>query len=155
MGESVADLTWRHNSCLLQSVTKMRNRMKSRYFSIFILSLLLIPFSSWANDNLDLGIPSRDGQLVDRTGYAFLYSERHEQPLWVSYKLTKAEVQNKVAKRKDNFRLDPAIKTGSAILADYKGSGYDRGHLAPAGDMAWSKGSIGFCRKLAISIEIW
>ena len=113
--------------------------MKSRYLSIFILSLLLITLTSWANDNLDLGTPSRDGQLVDRTGYAFLYSERHEQPLWVSYKLTKAEVQNKVVKRKDNFRLDPVIKTGSAILADYKGSGYDRGHLAPAGDMAWSK----------------
>ena len=48
-------------------------------------------------------------------------------------------MQNKVAKRKDNFRLDPVIKTGSAILADYKGSGYDRGHLPPAGDMAWSK----------------
>jgi len=117
----------------------MRNRMKSRYLSIFILSLLLTPFCSWANDNLDLGIPSVEGQLVDRTGYAFLYSERHEQPLWVSYKLTKTEVQNKVAKRTDNFRLDPAIKTGSAILADYKGSGYDHGHLAPAGDMAWSK----------------
>ena len=48
-------------------------------------------------------------------------------------------MQNKVAQRKDNFRLDPVIKTGSAILADYKGSGYDRGHLPPAGDMAWSK----------------
>ena len=91
MGESVADLTWRHNSCLLQSVTKMRNRMKSRYLSIFILWLLLITLTSWANDNLDLGTPSREGQLVDRTGYAFLYSERHEQPLWVSYKLTQAE----------------------------------------------------------------
>ena len=107
MGESVADLTWRLNPPLLQSVAKMRNRMKNRYLSRFILWLLLIPFCSWANDNLDLGIPARDGQLVDRTGYAFLYSEKHEQPLWVSYKLTRAEVQNKVAKRKDNFRLDP------------------------------------------------
>jgi len=103
------------------------------------LFLLLVSLSSWANDNLDLGIPSGEGQLVNRTGYAFLYSEKHEQPLWVSYKLTKAEVQNKVVKRKDNFRLDPVITTGSAILADYKGSGYDRGHLAPAGDMTWSK----------------
>ena len=95
--------------------------MKSRHFSIFILSLLLIPFScSGVNDNLDLGTPSRQGQLVDRTGYAFLYSDKHEQPLWVSYKLTKTEVQNKVAKRKDNFHLDPIIKTGSAILADSK-----------------------------------
>ena len=48
-------------------------------------------------------------------------------------------MQNKVAKRKDNFRLDPVIKTGSAILADYKGSSYDRGYLAPADDMTWSK----------------
>ena len=105
--------------------------MKNRYLSTFILWLLLITLASWANDKLDLGTPSHDGQLVDRTGYAFLYSEQHEQPLWGSYKLTKAEVQNKVTKRKDNFRLDPVIKTGSAILADYKGSGYDRGHLAP------------------------
>ena len=113
--------------------------MTNQRLTIFILSLLLITLTSWSNDNLDLGTPSRNGQLVDRTGYVFLYSEKHEQPLWVSYKLTKAEVQNKVTKRKDNFRLDPIIKTGSAILADYKGSGYDRGHLAPAGDMAWSK----------------
>ena len=68
--------------------------------------------------------------------FIFLYSEKHEQPLWVSYKLTKAEVQNKISKRKDNFRLDPVIKTGSATIDDYKGSGYDRGHLAPAADMA-------------------
>ena len=105
---------------------------------VFFL-LIFIHVSCLANDNLDLGIPSTNGQLVARFGYAFLYSEKHEQPLWVSYKLTKAEVQNKVAKRKDNFRLDPVIKTGSATIADYKGSGYDRGHLAPAADMAWSK----------------
>ena len=105
---------------------------------VFFL-LIFIHVSCLANDNLDLGVPSTNGQLVDRIGYAFLYSEKHEQPLWVSYKLTKAEVRNKVAKRKDNFRLDPVIKTGSATIADYKGSGYDRGHLAPAADMAWSK----------------
>jgi len=107
--------------------------------AIVFFLLFLIHVSCLASDNLDLGIPSTNGQLVDRIGYAFLYSEKHEQPLWVSYKLTKAEIQNKVAKRKDNFRLDPVIKTGSATIADYKGSGYDRGHLAPAADMAWSK----------------
>ena len=57
--------------------------MTNQRLTIFILSLLLITLTSWSNDNLDLGTPSRNGQLVDRTGYAFLYSEKHEQPLWV------------------------------------------------------------------------
>ena len=89
-------------------------------------------------NNLRLGLPSKEGQIINRQGYAFAYSEKHEQALWLTYELTKAEVLNKIAKRKDNFRSDPLIKTGSAKLSDYKESGYDRGHLAPAGDMAWS-----------------
>lgn len=44
----------------------------------------------------------------------------------------------KAAKRGDDFREDPEIPTGSATLADYRRSGYDRGHLAPAADMAFS-----------------
>jgi len=94
--------------------------------------------SNYKYDNLDLGWPMMEGTLINRVGYAFCYSEKHEQPLWVMYKLTKNEVLNKVCKRRDNFRKDPLVPTGSALLEDYKGSGYDRGHLAPAADMAWS-----------------
>nr|WP_320119464.1 DNA/RNA non-specific endonuclease [uncultured Marinifilum sp.] len=39
------------------------------------------------------------------------------------------------AVRKNKFKEDPAVKTGSAKLIDYKGSGYDRGHLCPAAAM--------------------
>ncbi|MBT5989964.1 MAG: DNA/RNA non-specific endonuclease, partial [Bacteroidetes bacterium] len=66
------------------------------------------------------------------------YNERHEQANWVMYVLTKEELLG-TEKRKDNFRTDPEILTGSASLKDYKSSGYDRGHLAPAADMKWSK----------------
>ncbi|MBT3421809.1 MAG: DNA/RNA non-specific endonuclease [Bacteroidetes bacterium] len=66
------------------------------------------------------------------------YNERHEQANWVMYVLTKEELLG-TEKRKDNFRTDPKILTGSASLKDYKSSGYDRGHLAPAADMKWSK----------------
>ena len=41
--------------------------------------------------------------------------------------------------RTNSFKEDPLVLEGSASHSDYKGSGYDRGHLAPAGDMTWSK----------------
>ncbi|MCF0238717.1 MAG: DNA/RNA non-specific endonuclease, partial [Sphaerochaetaceae bacterium] len=52
--------------------------------------------------------------------------------------LTAAEVLSTDAGREDNFRADPSIPTGSATLEDYKGSGYDRGHMCPAADLHWS-----------------
>lgn len=108
-------------------------------FLVLTLTFCLFSNAEDKGNNLVLGVPKTDGQLVNRIGYAFSYSETHEQPLFVTYELTKEEVENKVAKRKDNFRKDPLVKTGSAILDDYKRSGYDRGHLAPAADMAWSE----------------
>ncbi len=95
-------------------------------------------------DNLTLGIPSNADAIIDREGYALGYVEYHEQPAWVIYKLTAWEVVTKNAKRKnEKFKEDPEISTGSAALADYRGSGYDRGHLAPAADMAFSVKTMG------------
>ncbi len=89
-------------------------------------------------DNLSFGVPGKADAVVDREGYALGYIERHEQPAWVCYRLTRKEAVTKAAGRGDDFREDPAIPTGSATPADYRRSGYDRGHLAPAADMAWS-----------------
>ena len=89
-------------------------------------------------DNLSFGIPGPADCVVDREGYSLGYSEYHEQARWVIYHMTKAEATTKAASREDNFRPDPEIPTGSATLADYKNSGKDRGHMAPAADMSFS-----------------
>jgi endonuclease G, mitochondrial len=120
-------------------ITTSTMHLKRLTTSLLTLTFCLFSHAQDKGNNLILGVPKTDGQLVNRVGYAFSYSETHEQPLFVTYELTKEEVENKVAKRKDNFRKDPLVKTGSAILDDYKRSGYDRGHLAPAADMAWSE----------------
>lgn len=90
-------------------------------------------------DNLKMGVPSfKCDVIIDRVGYALGYSEKYEQPLWVTYKLTADEVKSKKARRSDDFRSDPDITTGSATPEDYKKSYFDRGHLAPAADMSFS-----------------
>lgn len=89
-------------------------------------------------DHLKLGVPGKADKIIDRPGYALGYIEYHEQPAWVIYHLTKEQALTKAVKRSDDFREDPEIPTGSATLADYRRSGYDRGHLAPAADMAFS-----------------
>lgn len=76
-------------------------------------------------------------QVVNHTKYTFSYSEKDEQAEWVAYKLFKNSVNNSI-KRKDNFREDLNVKTGSSTLKDYKNSGYDRGHLAPAKSMSFN-----------------
>ena len=77
-------------------------------------------------------------KVITHTGYSFVYSEVHEQALWVAYELTAAETA-KAFDRSDRFQIDPAVSTGTASDPDYAGSGFDRGHLAPAADMSWSE----------------
>lgn len=88
---------------------------------------------------LKLEIPKTNSKdkIITHTGYSLLYNEIHEQADWVAYQLTKEET-TKLYERTNKFILDPKVKTITASDSDYKGSGYDRGHLAPASDMGWS-----------------
>ena len=81
---------------------------------------------------------STTGQIVRHQGYALSYSEAHEQPEWVAYELKKSHLSTTNFKR-PYFEIDKTVKTGAAHWRNYKKSGYDRGHLCPAGDRRYSK----------------
>ncbi|MFN4971775.1 MAG: DNA/RNA non-specific endonuclease [Bacteroidota bacterium] len=92
-----------------------------------------------AGEHSQLELPranSRD-RIITHTGFALLYDEKHEQARWVAYELTSAETK-RAFDRTDKFLPDPKVKSKTANDKDYAGNGYDRGHLAPAGDMGWS-----------------
>ncbi|WP_068472054.1 DNA/RNA non-specific endonuclease [Saccharicrinis aurantiacus] len=74
--------------------------------------------------------PSSNGELIEHQYYSLSYIEAHEQAEWVYYTI---HAGNET--RTDDFRPDPKVSTKSATLADYKNSGYDRGHLCPAATM--------------------
>lgn len=81
---------------------------------------------------------STTGQMVHHHGYSLSYSETHEQAEWVAYELKKSHLSSSNFKR-PYFEIDKAVKTGAAHWRNYKNSGYDRGHLCPAGDRSYNQ----------------
>ncbi|WP_394750277.1 DNA/RNA non-specific endonuclease [Spongiimicrobium salis] len=83
-------------------------------------------------------IPStRSGTIVHHQYFSLSYAERYEQAEWVAYKLTKEQLTYDDRKR-PYFIEDPKVSSKSADWRNYRGSGYDRGHLCPAGDRRFS-----------------
>ncbi|MEL6811383.1 MAG: DNA/RNA non-specific endonuclease [Bacteroidota bacterium] len=76
---------------------------------------------------------STTGVRVKHTYFQLSYAEKHEQAEWVAYELRKDQLSSNEIKR-PYFVEDRDVKTGSADWRNYKNSGYDRGHLCPAGD---------------------
>ncbi len=77
-------------------------------------------------------------QIIEHEGYTLSFNPTYKIANWVAYELTDQEVKTKKSNRFDKFLLDPAVKGGTAMNEDYTHTGYDRGHLVPAGDMKWS-----------------
>lgn len=80
---------------------------------------------------------STTGAIVEHGFFTLSYSEIHEQAEWIAYELTTSHLSKNEFDR-PYFVEDRNVKTGSADWRNYKNSGYDRGHLCPAGDRRFS-----------------
>ncbi|MDR1380085.1 MAG: DNA/RNA non-specific endonuclease [Tannerella sp.] len=84
-------------------------------------------------------ISGRKEQILVRTGFTVSYNSEWKIPNWVAYELVREEVGGDVPRGK-RFVPDPGVSSGeSATTDDYRNSGWDRGHMAPAADMKWSR----------------
>ncbi|MBU6158825.1 MAG: DNA/RNA non-specific endonuclease [Bacteroidetes bacterium] len=110
------------------------------YFLFFVASFSFgqtQDHSGISPEDLELPAIHPKDIIVKHAGFTLCYNESFEQAAWVAYELT-AEETNRVVERSNRFVPDPNVPTGTADNSDYAGSGYDRGHLAPAADMGWS-----------------
>ncbi|KAI8967552.1 hypothetical protein BDF20DRAFT_917491 [Mycotypha africana] len=90
-----------------------------------------------ANSILKFGNPGPVNDLFERTAYTVSYNRRDRIPYWVGEHLTAASLKEGpgVSRDKVTFKDDPALpEIFRAYTKDYTNSGYDRGHMAPAGD---------------------
>ncbi|MCF0166724.1 MAG: DNA/RNA non-specific endonuclease [Bacteroidales bacterium] len=98
-------------------------------------------FETFEVDYSALEIPFFESSLshetVSHLGYTTCYCNETKIPSWVAYRLDRSDLAGDIS-RSDNFVCDPGVKGPQATTYDYKGSGYDRGHMAPAADMKWS-----------------
>ena len=106
--------------------------------------------SSRSSDLVKVGIPSNMvNQTVHYKAITVYFNKKLHIPNCVAYELTNTMVAMADApdaeKRKNyNFSRDNNVP-GCPDWGDYRGSGYTRGHMAPAMDMRWDKQTMKEC----------
>ena len=80
-------------------------------------------------------------QIIRRTSYIVSYNKDTKIPNWVAWQLT-AEHTDGPLKRMNNFHEDEDCPLPRATLQDYRGCGWSRGHMCPAGDNKWDSAAM-------------
>lgn len=76
-------------------------------------------------------------RIVNYTGFTLSFNPEKHIPNWVAWELTGNETLG-TQSRSNKFVSDPAV-AGCPETYDYSYSGYDRGHMCPAGDQKWDR----------------
>lgn len=116
---------------------------------LLLLSSLWLPLSASAlfDQCKDL-FPAQQIPSSTQTGrdlcfddFAIYYSPSDKKPIYTVEKLNGEQLQATRPRRTNQFYEEARLPFSErALLADYRGSGYDRGHNVPAGDMTRERG---------------
>ncbi|MCR5078138.1 MAG: DNA/RNA non-specific endonuclease [Prevotella sp.] len=77
--------------------------------------------------------------LLHREGYTACYNTETRVPDWVAWHLTASHTDGPVQRKGISFHEDEDAPLPRVDTYDYSRSGFDRGHMCPAGDNRWSQ----------------
>ena len=105
--------------------------------------LLLAVFAGQAapgdRERLELPAKGRNDLILNYHGFTICYDEADRIPRWAAYELTAAKTEGDAVRGGLNFRPDERVAAVQPDNADYRGSGWSRGHMVPAGDCKWDE----------------
>jgi len=88
-------------------------------------------------------------QIIHRTAYTLSYNKDWVNCNWVYWILTREHCKGNAKRSNEQFTEDNEVKGRKATDRDYVQSGYDRGHMCPAGDNQWDKKAMSETFKLS------
>lgn len=94
--------------------------------------------------SIDLPLPLNgvSEQILYRKAYIVSYNKEHRIPNWVTWHLTRNHVYGDKRRPGNAWHEDLDVPSPRATTADYKGSGWTRGHMCPAGDNKWDNDAM-------------
>ncbi len=107
------------------------------------LALLLFVVSSGEGfcqkEYLPAPLKGVEEQILYRDYYTVSYNKVYRVPNWVAWKLTAGHVEGDVKRSGSAWHEDEEVPEPRATVNDYRGSGWTRGHMCPAGDNKWNE----------------
>lgn len=127
-----------------QSESNNSDHEKLGFFNADTASMGHVGIHQDTNNIIDIPLPLDNipEQILYKYSYIVSYNKDNKIPNWVAWHLTADHTNGMVERPGNAWHEDLDVPTPRATLSDYRGSGWTRGHMCPAGDNKWDSDAM-------------